>query len=227
MRNRTSLLLHLVFAVIVLIELTGRFVENIHLEYLVKPLIMIWMGAYFLIFKKKKSFTVPVLVAFFFSWVGDNFLMFSGQNELFFFAGVGGFFVAQLTYIYVFATFREQDTKGLIQRKPVLALFFLAYVGGIYVILFPGLEGLMKPIILIYALSLMGMSLMALNRKGRVAHTSYRLVFFGSILFLISDSMIALNKFYMEFTLAGFWIMITYISAQYLIMRGLILEEEG
>jgi uncharacterized membrane protein YhhN len=127
----------------------------------------------------------------------------------------------------VFATFREQDTKGLILRKPVLILLFLAYVGGIYVILFPGLEGLMKPIILIYALSLMGMSMMALNRKGRVAHTSYRLVFFGSILFLISDSMIALNKFYMEFTLAGFWIMITYISAQYLIMRGLILEEEG
>jgi uncharacterized membrane protein YhhN len=70
------------------------------------------------------------------------------------------------------------------------------------------------------------MSMMALNRKGRVAQASYSLVFFGSILFLISDSMIALNKFFMEFALAGFWIMITYISAQYLIMRGLILEKE-
>jgi len=227
MKTRTSLLLHLLFIIIVVLELTGRFLDNINLEYPVKPLIMIWMAVFFLIFRKKKAFTVPVLFAFFFSWVGDNFLMFSGKNELFFFAGVGGFFLAQLAYIYIFAPFRERSEKGLLQRKPALILFFLAYVTGIYVILFPGLEGLMKPIILIYALSLIGMSMMALNRKGRVGLSSYRLVFFGSILFLISDSMIALNKFFMEFTLAGFWIMITYIAAQYLIMRGLILEEEG
>ena len=98
-------------------------------------------------------------------------------------------------------------------------------MGGIYYILLPGLEGLMKPVILIYALSLMGMSMMALNRRGRVNPSSFRLVFFGSLLFLLSDSMIALNKFSMEIPLAGFWIMITYILAQYLIMRGLILEK--
>ena len=86
---------------------------------------------------------------------------------------------------------------------------------------------MMKPIIIVYALSLIGMSMMALNRLGRVGRSSYMLVFFGSILFLLSDSMIALNKFYSEFWLAGFWIMITYIAAQYMIMRGLILEEEG
>jgi len=227
MKKPASRILHLAFVVIVAIELTGRYVDNIHLEYLVKPLIMIWMGVFFFLFRKKKSFTVPVLVAFFFSWLGDIFLMFSAKDELFFFAGVGGFFLAQLTYIYIFTHFREHAGKGLIQRKPFLILFFLVYVSGIYVLLLPGLEGLMKPIILLYALSLMGMSLMALNRKGRVGLVSYRLVFSGSILFLISDSMIALNKFFVEFTLAGFWIMITYIAAQYLIMRGLILEEES
>lgn len=227
MQKRTSFLLHLLFAVIVMVELTGRFVDNIHLEYPVKPLIMIWIAAYFLLSRKKKSFTLPVLFAFFFSWLGDNFLMFSGKSELFFFAGVGGFFLAQLSYIYIFSTFREVPGKGLLQRRPLLVLPFMAYLAGIYALLYPGLEGLMKPVILIYALSLIGMSIMALNRKGRVSLSSYRLVFSGSMLFLISDSLIALDKFYMEFTLAGFWIMITYISAQYLIMRGLILEEEA
>ncbi len=153
--------------------------------------------------------------------------MFSDKNELFFFAGVGGFFVAQLTYIYTFASFSEVNIRGPIQKNLWLILPFLVYVAGIYLLLFPGLEGLMKPIILVYALSLMGMSMMALNRKGRVGPESFSLVFIGSLLFLISDSMIALNKFYQEFTLAGFWIMITYIAAQYLIMRGLILEKEG
>lgn len=227
MKNRSSLLLHLVFAVIVIVELTGRFLDNINLEYMVKPLIMIWIAVYFMIFKKKKVFVVPVLLAFFFSWLGDNFLMFSGRNELFFFAGVGGFFCAQITYIFTFSRYREKEGKGYLQKNPLLILVFLAYLGGILILLFPGLEGLMKPIIIVYALSLLGMSMMALNRLGRVGHRSYLLVFVGSILFLLSDSMIALNKFYSEFWLAGFWIMISYISAQYLIMRGLILEQEG
>jgi uncharacterized membrane protein YhhN len=227
MKTRTSLLLHLVFAIIILVELTGRLVDNINLEYLVKPLIMIWVAVYFVIFKKKKTFAVPVLLAFFFSWLGDNFLMLSGKNELFFFAGVGGFFCAQITYIYTFSRYSEKGGKGYLQKNPLLALVFLAYLAGILSLLFPGLEGIMKPIIIVYALSLIGMSMMALNRKGRVGRRSYLLVFTGSILFLISDSMIALDKFYSEFWLAGFWIMITYIAAQYLIMRGLILEEQG
>jgi uncharacterized membrane protein YhhN len=66
--------------------------------------------------------------------------------------------------------------------------------------------------------------MMALNRKGRVNKRSFQLVFIGSLLFVISDSMIAVDKFYGEIPQAGFWIMLTYISAQYLIMRGLILE---
>jgi uncharacterized membrane protein YhhN len=227
MKNSTSLWLHLVLVLIVVVELTGRLLGSIQLEYLVKPLIMIWMAVYFMIFSKKKTFMVPVLLAFFFSWAGDNLLMLSGQDELFFFAGVGGFFCAQLTYIYTFIRFSENGAKGHLQKHPLLALIFLAYLGGILYLLFPGLEGMMRPIIIVYALSLIGMSMTALNRLGRVGYRSYQLVFAGSILFVLSDSMIALDKFLAEFWLAGFWIMITYIAAQYLIMRGLILEEPG
>ncbi len=225
MKNRTSLLLHILLVFIAVIELSGRFTDNINLEYAVKPLIMIWMAVYFLIFKKKKAFTVPVLIAFFFSWVGDNFLMFSGTNELFFFAGVGGFFCAQLTYIYIFTRYSEKGGRGYLRNNLMLGFIFAAYLAGILYLLFPGMEGFMKPVILVYALSLIGMSMMALNRKGRVSHASFLPVFAGSVLFVISDSMIAVDKFYSEFHLAGFWIMITYMTAQYLIMRGLIREQ--
>lgn len=225
MKKNTSFLMHLLFAVIVIVELLGRLLDHIQMEYFVKPLIMIWIAVYFLLYAKKSTFTVPVLLAFFFSWLGDNFLMLSGRNELFFYAGVGGFFCAQLTYIYTFIKYSEQGGSGLLQRKPWIAVFFLAYVAGMLFLLFPGMEGIMKAVITIYALSLMLMSMMALNRSGRVGDLSCRLVFIGSLFFLISDSMIALNKFYHAIPLAGFLIMITYIAAQYLIMRGLILEE--
>lgn len=225
MKNKTSLYLHLVFAVIVILELTGRILDKIQIEYFVKPLIMIWIALYFLLNLKKSALTIPVLIAFFFSWVGDNFLMMSGRNELFFFAGVGGFFLAQLSYIFTFARYSENGEKGYLLRKPWWAVFFLAYVAGMLILLFPSLDGMMKAVITIYAISLMLMSMMALNRRGRVAAGSFKLVFAGSLLFLLSDSMIAIDKFHSEIPLAGFLIMLTYIAAQYLIMRGLILEE--
>ena len=225
MKKSTSLIMHLFLAVIVIVELAARLTGRIQLEYPVKPLIMIWMAVYFMLFRRKAAFAAPVLLAFFFSWVGDNFLMFSDRNELFFFAGVGGFFFAQLTYIFVFVRFSETGGKGYVRKNPWISLFFVAYVAAMLVLLFPGLEGMMKPVITIYALSLMFMSMMALNRSGRVGMLSFKLTFAGSLLFMLSDSMIAYDKFRHEIPLAGFLIMLTYIGAQYLIMRGLILEE--
>ena len=225
MKKNSSLYLHLIFAVIVIIELLGRLLDNIQMEYFVKPLIMIWIAIYFMLYTKKSAFTIPVLLAFFFSWVGDNLLMMSGKNELFFFAGVGGFFCAQLSYIYIFSRFSENGGKGRLQKNPWLSIFFFAYVAGMLILLFPGLEGMMKPIITIYALSLILMSMMALNRSGRVGDSSFKLVFVGSLLFLLSDSMLAFNKFHSDIPLSGFLIMLSYIAAQYLIMRGLILEK--
>jgi uncharacterized membrane protein YhhN len=225
MGKRTSMLYHLVFVIIVSVELAGRISGNIGLEYPVKPLIMIWMALYFLRFKSKREITVPVLAAFFFSWVGDIFLMFSDQGEYFFYAGVGGFFLAQLSYIYVFAKFSENGARGYLERNLIIGFLFVGYAAGIVYLLYPGLDGLMKPVIMVYALSLIGMSMAALNRNGRVNRSSFLLVFTGSLLFVLSDSMIALDRFYAEIPLGGLWIMLTYISAQYLIMRGLILEK--
>jgi uncharacterized membrane protein YhhN len=138
---------------------------------------------------------------------------------------VGGFFLAQLSYIYVFTKYSENGSRGYLERNLIIGFLFLGYAAGIVYLLYPGLEGLMKPVIMIYALSLIGMSMMALNRNGRVNRTSYLLVFLGSVLFVLSDSMIALDRFFREIPMSGFWIMLTYISAQYMIVRGLILEE--
>jgi uncharacterized membrane protein YhhN len=226
MKNRTSLILHLFLAAIVVIELVGRLVGNIGLEYPVKPLIMIWMAIYFLLLRQKKSFTIPVLLAFFFSWLGDILLMFSGayEDEIFFFAGVGGFFLAQLSYIFVFTRYKETGGKGLLERKPWTIILFAGYLGGIYGILQSHMDGIMKVVILVYAITLVGMSVTAMNRGGRVNRESFRLVFSGSILFVISDSLIAINKFALEIPRVGFWIMLTYMAAQYLITVGLTRE---
>lgn len=220
-------MLHLILLAIAILELTGRITGRMGLEYFFKPLIMIWMGSYFLLYRQKKELTFPLLAAFVFSWTGDILLMFDAASERFFYAGVGGFFLAQLAYIHIFVRYSENGGKGYLQRNPLPGLLFIGYASGFCYLLYPGLEGPMKPIILIYALSLITMSMTALNRHARVNHRSFLLVFIGSILFVLSDSMIAFNRFLVEFRMAGFWIMVTYITAQYLIMRGLLLERSA
>lgn len=225
--KRRNLILNVIFIFIVIVELAGRFFDSIALEYPVKPLIMVWIAIYFLLNARKRSLRIPALLAFFFSWIGDLLLMFSDgySSEMLFYAGVGGFFFAQLSYIFLFLYNAENSIKGFILRNPFWFLPIIVYGVLIYYILFPDLEGLLVPIILIYAISLICMSLAALNRRDRVGNNSFQLVFIGSLFFLASDSMIALNKFHAEIPYAGLLIMASYILAQYLIMRGLILEK--
>ena len=48
------------------------------------------------------------------------------------------------------------------------------------------------------------------------------LIVVGALLFITSDSLLAINKFYNSFTNAGMYIMLTYAFAQYYIVKGII-----
>jgi uncharacterized membrane protein YhhN len=72
--------------------------------------------------------------------------------------------------------------------------------------------------------ALLGMSVMALNRKEIKPVKSFHFVFLGSLLFVISDSVIAINKFFQPIPFDGIIVMSTYMAAQFLIVKGLILQ---
>jgi len=219
-----STILHLIFLVIVVLELIGTITGSKWLDYPVKPFILIWIAAYFLIMTKSQPYRWLVILAFFFSWAGDLLLMFGWKSDLFFFAGVGGFFLSQVTYIIAFSKFSRSNGKGLLVSKPIWVLPFLIYLFAIYLFLYPKLEGLMKPVVAIYALSLLGMSAAAFNRKGISEDKSFWILFIGSAFFVISDSLLAINKFATPIPNEGFLVMATYMVAQYLIMMGLLRE---
>ncbi|HMQ00766.1 MAG TPA: lysoplasmalogenase, partial [Cyclobacteriaceae bacterium] len=89
------------------------------------------------------------------------------------------------------------------------------------IVLYPHLDKLLWPVI-IYATVIVWMTLNALFRYGRTNALSFWLVFFGALFFMLSDSMLAINKFMLPFDYAGFFVMFTYITAQYLIVEGLL-----
>jgi uncharacterized membrane protein YhhN len=226
--NRKNIILTLIFLVIVAGVLIGKLLDIAMLEYIFRPLIMIWITVCFLLNARKRSFRVGVLIAFFFSWLGDLLLAVpgEGENELFFYAGIGAFFLAQVAYIYVFLFSTENDIKGLLLRNPLWIIPLVGYGVLFYLYIHYKLEGVNEVIVMVYTATLVGTSMAALNRRDRVNFDSFRLVFAGSIFFLVSDSLMVINKFHTDFQYAGFLNMLTYMSAQYLIMRGLILERE-
>ena len=83
---------------------------------------------------------------------------------------------------------------------------------------------LLIPVIL-YIFMILMMALSAYGRKGRVNLQSYTWVFIGALFFIASDSFLAIDKFLFTVPYAHFLVMGTYATAQYLIMKGILVQE--
>lgn len=222
-------LLHFLFLIIVVGDLAGEFLQIKWLDYAFKPLILIWIGSYFLIHAKNIDRKVVQLAsfAFLFSWFGDIFLMFGARGDNFFILGLGAFLIAQIFYSFLFLrTINISGKKPFLKKKPYFLISYIAYGLVVYIILFEHLDPVLRVAVFVYMVALLNMSSMALNRYGNGHPISFSYVFLGSILFVLSDTMIAFNKFFAPIPYEGILIMSTYIGAQYLIMKGLLKQYE-
>jgi len=225
---------------VILLELIGEcaieLAELTTLVLVVKPMMMPALALYmFLALRGTKTgfFHKLIYGALFFSWLGDILLMVNrAGNDLFLF-GLASFLIAHLLYIPAFRILPQRKERSLLASKPYAAFPVVIYFTGLLFSLFTTgsseFTEMQLPVVL-YALVIMIMVLSALNRKNRVSEVSYNLVFFGALLFMFSDSLIAINKFtnVLEdsplFTRIA--IMSTYAIGQFLIVEGSIRQEE-
>jgi uncharacterized membrane protein YhhN len=82
--------------------------------------------------------------------------------------------------------------------------------------------GALKIPVIIYALIICSMLLSSIYIYPIIKPPFNGFFVTGALLFVFSDSLLALNKFYHPFTLAGAGIMLTYCAAQYFIVIGVI-----
>lgn len=201
-----------------IINITSGVLDIEWLNYVSKPLLMI--SLFFFYFQKVRqninASDKIMLVSLIFSCLGDTFLMFQGKNPQFFLLGLGSFLVAQLAYMRIF---KSSGISTLNKKYP-----FIIY-GLIFVIFLLDRipKGFMMPIVA-YATAIMLMGVTAAERQTNPK--SYRFVLIGAILFIISDSLIAINKFAFSIPLSGLLVMATYIAAQYLIVEGVLLGRD-
>ncbi|WP_255067443.1 lysoplasmalogenase [Lacihabitans sp. LS3-19] len=147
-------------------------------------------------------------IALFFSLLGDVFLMYSGQN--YFMLGLGSFLIGHFAYILLF---KKQFRFNLIKSLPFAIATFLYFM-----FLKRGIPNELFVAVTLYCSVI---TLMAIFAACRISNAkSYQIVLLGAILFVISDSLIAYNKFYESLKYSSVLVMSTYGVAQYLIVTG-------
>ena len=189
------------------------------IHYIFKPSILLMLIGFYLSTANPRNSTL--LKALLFCWVGDFMIMFASRDEIYFILGLIAFLIGHLFYIFTFKQLVWQQPSTLLPTQRARYLFPIVLTGtGLITILYPGLGSLRIPVI-IYAVVLMIMVSFALLRMSRTTSASFLWAFIGAVLFMVSDSLLAINKFYTSFEMAHLYIMITYIAAQLLIVKGM------
>jgi uncharacterized membrane protein YhhN len=205
--------------------------ENLHFVFpaliskaLIIPSLMIFY--HFTVKGRYGLFHRIIMASLFFSWLGDVSLQIADGNiltntssDLFFLVGLGTFLIAHIIY---FIAFSIPKGKNSIFNTRIYQTVLVLIYGFIMLYFLYRRLGDMKIPVIVYTSIILLMLLSALNRYGKVNGISYILVVYGALLFVLSDSLIAITKFQMKINFAGTIIMITYVTAQYLIILGCI-----
>lgn len=208
----------ILYAISAIAVLAGLLIGLPALYVSAKPLLMITLLLYFISATKGyPRWRYYVMAALVFSWGGDVFLI----SSEWFTAGLVSFLIAHIFYIIAYQKTGAASGK----LKPLDIIKFIVYGAVLIWVIYPGLGDLLIPV-LIYALVLLGMGVWAHKRRGATSSASFQLVAIGAILFALSDGLIAINKFAFEIPFERALVMSIYMTAQYLIVQGLIKHTE-
>ena len=162
-----------------------------------------------------------LLSALLFSWIGDIILMFADKAEIYFILGLVSFLLSHVLYVVLFSRQPKTALKGNSVALYLGAILILGYFFGMVGLLFPKLGPLQIPV-MVYAAVITTMLFVAYKGNLTWEKPAAYFILAGAICFVISDSILAINKFYDTIAQSGFWIMSTYILAQYLIVSGIL-----
>ena len=160
--------------------------------------------------RTQRGFHAKLLAALLLCLAGDVFLMFPG----YFIPGLVSFLAAHLCYLALF----RQGVRWFPSGRALAAT--LAAAGVLYAILFPHLPPLLKVAVAAYALVIALMAAQAIGRATLLRDPAATSVAVGSAFFMLSDALLAINRFAQPLPMAAFWVLATYYVAQFLIVRN-------
>ncbi|ELP68160.1 lysoplasmalogenase [Streptomyces turgidiscabies] len=159
-----------------------------------------------------------LLAALLLGGAGDVLLLSDADPA--FLAGMACFAVGHVCYLALFRTYGNQDstpnaTPRARAARSRLAVAYALALGGTLAVLWPGLPAELRIPVAGYSLLLTAMAYRA-TALGLLAGT-------GGALFLLSDTLIATGVADLpQLPAPDFWIMLTYVAAQWLLTGGVL-----
>jgi len=215
-----------IFYVIGIINLVF-FYTNINIgKYITLACLMPMLAYYFFseCSNAREKRNVLILLSILFAWFGDLTMMFLPVCPAMLIPGLLSFLVTHIMYVFIFS---EGTLKEMLKpAKLLISLLFLAYGIFLYTTVYnsPTLEVGMRIPVLIYTLAIVSGLIASISRYGKVNTKSFVLVFAGVLLFLVSDSCLAINRFVNPFYWHYLPTMAPYFTGQFLIVIGLAEE---
>lgn len=219
MLHRTERNFTFIFLIIVILELLSHQIDALNqLHFATKPAIVLSLLLFFITRSKgiNRTIRVSTILALLCCLAGDILLMFESASPIFFMLGLIAFLIGHILYLAAFLKHRNRSKSSI-----GFIAFLLIYAIGLFYFLKDGLGDMLIPVV-IYMIVILSMATSAFLRKGNVSKEGYLFVFIGPILFMVSDSILALNKFHEPLLFANVSIMLSYALAQYCIVIGLL-----
>jgi len=212
-------ILFFVFVLVSISNIIGIIFKLPSLIIVVKPFILLSLLALYVVSVTKRN--VWYMLALIFSFLGDVFLLFEGVQ--FFMVGLLSFLIAHILFIKIVLGWLQ---KSSFRHKITAFIPFVITFSLLINMLKNSLNELLIPVV-IYGttISLFGVFsfLNYLNSKSKNSFW----MFIGAVVFIISDSILAINKFYFSKEIFNLLIMVTYVVAQYLIFRSMIQKRKN
>ena len=210
----------ILFGVILAADLLTGYLDPEAARYLTKPLVVISLAAYFISQTTSVHSVLNkwIMLALLFSLGGDVLLLFEPKDPIFFLLGLSSFLLAHIFYIIFFHSIRVRER---ISGNFLLLLIVIVYYTALMTMLSPYLDKMKLPV-RIYGVVISFMLMLALHTGFIKNKRAAWWMITGAALFIISDSLLAINKFYFPFQYAGIAVMLTYGLAQLFIVEGAI-----
>lgn len=205
--------LTLVYFIVLIAELIGVYAESVS-RWITKPLLMTILIIYYVSVSKTKY--PAMMLALITALLGDLFLLIDVGNI--FVVALFCFLIVHLMYTNIFK--KQMDQIETIDWIGSLSVVGSGILIGTYII---PQTGSLKVQVSIYICVIVLMAVMAILRNRQLA--GYVMVVIGALLFLVSDTVLAIDKFVTPFYLGNVIIMATYGLAQYFIVDGYIKGE--
>ena len=209
----------LIFVLVSILDIIGVIFKIPTLIVVFKPLILLSLVVLYIVSSSERN--KIYILALICSFLGDVFLIFEG--EFYFIAGLLSFLIAHLLFIRIVV---KRLQKNLYSKIVVSIIPFLTFYLVLIFTLKNSLGELLIPEI-IYGLTIAVFGMVSLIDYLNTKSIKSLYMLIGAVIFMFSDAILAVNRFYKSEHTLEVLVMITYVFAQYLIYKSMIQKKEN